>query len=245
MPSKPFRDMPWRLPALAALIALPAAVCSAGEVTLLAQQDSYIQDINGSTNYGELEEWWAGRGQFWGLGVIRAMVEFDLSSLPTNPALIESATFSAFQYDTQPAAGGLPVQVLRMTAGWEESTVTWNNQPAFDGQVWASADVGNSFELDWIEWDVTELVRAQASGQLPNEGWLLKASSESPAGASRLGYFRSSEFEGAPNMQPTLVVNLVPEPATVALLGLGGLVVGRGGRRAQGRAFKDRGADVQ
>lgn len=213
--------MPSRFIALVALFASPAALCSAGEVTLFAEQDTYIQDINGSTNYGGLEEWWAGRGQFWGLGVIRAMVEFDLSSLPSNPALIESATFSAFQYGTQPAAGGLPVQVLRMTGSWDEMQVTWNSQPGFDGQVWASANVGDSFHLDWIDWDVTDLVRAQASGQLANEGWLLKASSEGPAGASRLGYFRSREFEGVPNVQPKLVVNVIPEPATLALIGLG------------------------
>jgi hypothetical protein len=161
------------------------------------------------------------------LGTIRGLVQFDLSSLPGDPDLIVSATLSAYQYDTQPAAGGLPVDLVRLTGAWGEPTVTWNNQPGFDGTVWASADVGDSFYDGWINWDATGLVKAYAGGQYTNVGWLLKASYEGEAGASRLGYFHSKEYVADPLLWPKLVVNVVPEPATLWLLALTGLALRR------------------
>jgi hypothetical protein len=189
-------------------------------VTLNPTQDTYVQSINPDTNYGTSQEFWLGRGQFWGLGIIRGYLKFDLSGLPKDPNLITSATFSAYQYDTQPAAGGLPVDVHRVGGAWGETTITYNNQPGFDGKIWASASVGDSFNKTWINWNLTDLVRAERADGVHN-GWLFKANFEGTAGASRLGYFRSREFTDG-NFHPKLVVEYVPEPsaAVLALLAL-------------------------
>ncbi|MEW6252765.1 MAG: DNRLRE domain-containing protein [Planctomycetota bacterium] len=203
-----------------ALLAAVVVGAAAEEVVLPAVQDTYVQSINPGTNYGAAEEFWAGRGQYWGLGVIRAYIQFNLSSLPTNPNLVTSATLSAYQYDTMPAAGGLPVDVVRPLGTWAENTVTWDNQPGLDATVWASAAVGDSFHRTWVDWDVTDLVKAQIAGNFPNLGWVLKANYEGSAGASRLGYFRSREYAANPTLQPKLVVQLVPEPASLALIPL-------------------------
>jgi hypothetical protein len=169
-----------------------------------------------------------GKGTYWNLGYARSLLQFDLSSLPADPDLITLAIFSAYQYDTAPAAGGLPVDVKRITSAWNETAATWNNHPTYDdATIWASADVGDSFHKTWVNWDVTSLVKSQVAGTYPNLGWLLKSNWEQPAGASRLGYFRSNDYVADPTLRPKLVVDYIPEPAGLALLGLAALACRR------------------
>lgn len=200
--------------------AASAAWANGYEVTLHPTQDTYVQSINPDSNYGKSEDMLLGKGTFFGLGFVRGLVQFDLSSLPTNPELITSATLSLYQYRTEPAAGGLAVDVKRITGGWSQTTATWNFHPAYDdATVWASASVGDSFYTGWINWNVLDLVKNQASGQTPHYGWLLKFYMEIPAGASRLGYFHTMDYVTNPERQPKLVVEYIPEPAGLLLLG--------------------------
>jgi hypothetical protein len=197
---------------------------SADEVILIPIKDAYVHSINPDTNYGHSQDLWMGKGTYWDLGYARSLVQFDLSSLPGDPNLITSAVFSAYQYATAPAAGGRAVDVKRITSTWDEDTVTWNNPPNYDDTtVWASAAVGDCFLYDWVNWDVTALVKNQVSGGSTNLGWLLKMYWEIPAGASRLGYFRSTDYTADPILRPKLVVDYIPEPASLLLLALGGL----------------------
>jgi len=198
--------------------ALLATAASADEVTLHPIKDTYVQSINPDTNFGKSVDMLLGKGTYFGLGFVRGLVQFDLSSLPSNPDLITSAKLSLYQYRTEPAAGGLPVDVKRITGPWSESTVTWNNHPAYDdSKVWASASVGDSFYTGWIDWNVLDLVRNQVSGHTQHYGWLLKFYMEIQAGASRLGYFHTMDYAAGPDLRPKLVVQYVPEPAGVML----------------------------
>jgi len=207
--------------ALAIGASLLGSAGSADELTLKPVKDTYVHSINPTANYGHSEDIWMGKGTFWNLGYARGLFQFDLSPLPKDPNLITSAIFSAYQYDTAPAAGGLPVEVKRITSAWDENTATWDNHPAYDDvTIWASANVGDSFQKTWINWDVTALVKDQVGGDSQHLGWLLKSKWEQPAGASRLGYFRSTDYQANPALHPKLVVNFVPEPATLVLLAL-------------------------
>lgn len=188
--------------ALASFAPLAAAQSS---VTLTPTQDTYLMYINPDSNFGLSQDVWFGRGSYWGLGNIRTLVHFNLSSLPSDPLAIKSATFSAWQHSTEAAAGGLDCELHAATASWSESTATWNNQPAYDARVWDTALVGDSFYTGWIDWDATALVREHASGALANEGWLFRMNSEG-AGASRLGYFHSSEYGADPSKQLKLTI---------------------------------------
>lgn len=201
----------------------------ADQVTLNPTQDTYVQSINPDVNYGKSEDMLLGKGTYFGLGFVRGLVQFDLSSLPTNPELITSATLSLYQYRTEAAAGGLPVDVKRITGTWSQTTVTWNFHPTYDdAKVWASASVGDSFYTGWINWDVLDLVKNQVSGQTTHYGWLLKFYMEITAGASRLGYFHTMDYTANPERRPKLVVDYVPEPASgLLLLGVAALVVRR------------------
>ena len=136
-------------------IVLSVAILSVGaaaqSVTLDPLKDTYVQSINPGSNFGPSEDLWLGKGSYFGLGIIRGLVEFDLSSLPSDPNQILSATFSAYQYDTAPAAGDIDTFIHRCTTSWGEDTATWNNQPSIHSTTWAVAGVGNSFYTGWID----------------------------------------------------------------------------------------------
>jgi hypothetical protein len=191
------------VPSLLFLLAPAAAAQSS--VTLAPTQDTFLQDVNPASNFGASPDLWFGRGSFFGLGNVRTLVQFPLNGLPTNPAQIRSAKFSVWQHNTEAAAGGLPCELHAATSAWTELGATWNNQPTYDPQVYASADVGDSFYRGWISWDATALVRDHAIGVRPNLGWFFRMQFET-AGASRLGYFHSREYLADPSRRPMLNV---------------------------------------
>lgn len=208
-------------------LSLASASCLAQSVvTLYPNADAHTRDVAPGENNGSSDVIWIGRGAFWGLGNVRTFVRFDLLDLlPGNANVVTAAALSAYQFDTEPAAGGLDTNVHRVTASWDESTVTWANQPAFDNQVWATAQTGDSFYRGWIDWDVTALVQSQLTNQ-SHLGWMYKNTFES-AGASRLGYFHSREYAADPSLRLQLNVEVTGGDAPVMVLSYDALAAGR------------------
>jgi hypothetical protein len=161
--------------------------------TRLATEDTYVESTMPATNFGSAEELAAGKGSFWGLGFGRTYLKFDLRDL-TDPAAIESATLRIFQHRTEPAAGGLGDDVFALRSDWDADTVTWDTKPENGTRAGNdSTRVGASGSTGWLDYDVTELVRAIAGGATDN-GFAVAQLTEFGAGASRYGYFRSREF---------------------------------------------------
>ena len=203
-----------------------AAASAQSVVTLYPTADAHTRDVVPNENNGPSETIWIGRGSFWGLGNVRTFVRFDvLDLLPGNPNAILGATLSAYQFDSEPAAGGLDTNVHHVLANWSESTVTWANQPAFDPRVWATAQTGSSGVRGWIDWNVTALVQDQVTRQ-SHLGWMFKNAIES-AGASRLGYFHSREHNADASRRLQLNVEIPTGDAPVMTLSYDAL---RGGR---------------
>lgn len=198
------------LTTVASLFAVGLVVSAASAqsvVTLYPTADAHTRDIAPNENNGSSEVLWIGRGVFFGLGNVRTFTRFDLLNLlPANSNVINAATLSAYQFDTEPAAGGLDTNVHAVTGNWSESAVTWANQPTFDAQVWATARTGDSFYEGFIDWDVTDLVQTQVMNAA-HSGWMFKNTFEG-AGASRLGYFHSREFMDNPARRVQLNVEI-------------------------------------
>ena len=75
---------------------------------------------------------------------------------------------------------------------------------------------------NWLEIDVTPTAQRWQEGTLVNSGFFLE---HNPPRAQIEGLdFRSSEYAADPTLRPELVIEYVPEPATMGLLLAGGLL---------------------
>lgn len=103
----------------------------------------------------------------------RSVVSFNLA-LPSG-ATVRRATLRLFMYGYR-SGGADFYTVFPITESWSEGTATWNLlagryallRPA--GPVTIAGGATRIF----IEWDVTEIVRAWATGSLPNYGLLIR-----------------------------------------------------------------------
>lgn len=161
----------------------------------------------------------------------RVLLQFDLSSIPAGQTIV-SATL---QLNADPSIDGgsnptgQPIDVYRLTSGWNQAQATWNDSSA--STPWATAGGayvgtgGNPYASNStviadgyssvvpLTWDVSSLINEWYSGSQANEGMLLLTS-------PTVGlHFPSSEAGGP--LQPTLTVSYVPEPSSMGLLAVG------------------------
>ncbi|MGD8453392.1 MAG: DNRLRE domain-containing protein [Phycisphaerae bacterium] len=185
-----------------------------------AYMDTYVDSSQPAENFGQDNWLHVGMAAAGGSGTIRDLLCFDYGDLPTNPGMIASATLHACQFQVQGGSAGRTVGVYRVTSTWDEASVTWNTQPTVDAStVWATEVVGTNQDGGWITWDVTDLIRAQASGALPNCGLALCDLSEG-LGTPSLGTVWSTEYIFNNNENFQLTIETVPEPGSLAALAL-------------------------
>jgi len=180
---------------LTALVAL-AATCWGTTLVLqpdeAAGKDSEVDNANPSTNWGTytyITVNWSGSY------TSRGLLEFDLSSI--NGATVNSASLELYNWANNP---NRVYEIHRITATWSESTVTWNNQPAFDAAVAGSTNVTGSGTFTFT---ITSLVQSWLNGTYTNYGMVLKAVTEP---ASPNPYFVSSSYATAAS-RPKLTVD--------------------------------------
>lgn len=73
------------------------------------------------------------------------------------------------------------VAISELNAQWDESKVTWSNQPAMNAQVKVLGTVDP--REDAVKIDVTELARRLADPSLKNHGWILRVAKQLQPGA--------------------------------------------------------------
>ena len=166
----------------------------------------------------------------------RTLVNFDLSGLPAGKA-VQSATLTLYSLLSEGYGNnsGVAMSVYRVTRSWTETQVSWNSAAA--GQPWtngggdavgstgvqlsnpyASSTAAPNANDIAVTWDVSTLVSQWYNGTFTNYGLLLVSASPNDL------LFRSREYSGGA-LAPRLDVTFTPEPATMALLLVGGALV--------------------
>ncbi|MBL7893839.1 MAG: DNRLRE domain-containing protein [Bacteroidia bacterium] len=108
-----------------------------------------------------------------GWNTTRAVMAFDLSSIPSN-AVLQSATLK-ITHQANPTITS-SVQIMPLKGEWNESTVTWNNQPAADAASAITFTVlsgTTAYTLNVL----THLQKMINEGTTEN-GWLLRQQNE-------------------------------------------------------------------
>ncbi|MDQ1301130.1 MAG: hypothetical protein QG637_1051, partial [Chloroflexota bacterium] len=228
-PALPASAQPAALPATAALAA-PTGT-QAGETCTVLQPaptvgvDAYIKKEKPDERRGTDTEL---RVKGEANKLKRALLKFDLSSLPTD-AIVSSATLSL--YVKGASGGALTINAHRVTPSWNEAQVTWKARDKAASQLWATqggdydAAVAASTVVDdtknvWRSWSIGSLVSGWLSAPATNYGVILEASSSN---AEKI--FKSSD-DGTTSQRPKLEVcfsaglTLTPNNNGEALAGL-------------------------
>ena len=172
--------------------------------------DSYVREDYPSDNYGtssclELADKIDGNR--------RAYVKFDLSPIPSGSKIISAKLklYYYYYYSSWHDPAGKTVSAYRVLEDWDESTITWNNQPSYDSTPTASTEIPSYYA--WLEWDVTDDVQGMVYGTYDNYGWCIRFATEDLTDSYSLIRFFSKEHDGS---DPKLYVEYIP-PLTVNL----------------------------
>jgi len=146
----------------ALLSTVPVAGATTETVKLYPSDDSYIDNSSKDANFGSQNHIWiASYLEDPGL-TIRMYLKFDLSSLPDGVRINSARLFLYCSKVTDPLAGASDLEIREVLDDtWTESSITWNNQPAYgsllDTKLVDTAGI-------WWDLDVTSFVQGEFTG---------------------------------------------------------------------------------
>lgn len=138
----------------------------------------------------------------------RSLVRVDLSKI-TAGTVIQSAKLVVTNYTYGTAqnsnVGTNPFYVRRVTQSWDESTVTWNNQPSYTTTDGVSVPAWTGSTPNPLEIDVTAIVQYMINNPTLNRGFLFRLQTETgPTNKAR--NFASTNYAAQPTWAPKLVI---------------------------------------
>jgi len=161
------------------------------EVIIETTKDSHVRDYNDdykTRNYGVYNRLLVGYYNGFGYFHQRAMVEFDLSSIPSD-AYIHDAKIGLYQDIGSAHASSNQVHTVhlyRITGTWAEGanngtagSVCWNDQPAVNTTSLGSMSINGVPGGTWREWGgsgVVNLVQGWLNGSIQNRGVMFRNS---------------------------------------------------------------------
>lgn len=178
----------------------PAASWEAGKSRIL---DTYV--LSKYPTYNKVGSYAMPVGQNSGEGIMRGYVKFNIPyGNGFNPYLINSATYKI--YETSGYTSAAYLQVSRVTANWDPSTVNWNTRPADSAHADSLANVLLN-KKGWYTLDLTTYVRRWAEnaygvGGYPNYGMRLREVNDTTK-----KYYRCFNTANAVNYTATMTIN--------------------------------------
>jgi hypothetical protein len=165
-----------------------ASCATLAPMTLTSVADSVIAQAAPGTNFGTSTTEFGVRSHDSNRNA-RSLVRFDAVPRPGG-CPVTSATLR--MHATSASSVTRTLEIMRVDASWEETTVTWGGQPAASGPV-ATTSSG----AGWRTWDVTGVVGADGAGA--PHGFLLRDAVES-ASTQRDNYFSPREGQDPPEL---------------------------------------------
>ncbi|MEO6130907.1 MAG: DNRLRE domain-containing protein, partial [Saprospiraceae bacterium] len=141
------------------------------------------------------------RGMSWTFqgspGIIRSLLQFDMTSIPANSEVVYAylSLYSPDAPTTEFHSGSNSAYLQRITQSWNESTVTWNNQPSTTSLHQVTLPASSSDYQDYLNINVTALVDDMVADPNSGYGFLLRQVTED--GLRRLS-FAAGDY---PNIQ--------------------------------------------
>ncbi|OGL74180.1 hypothetical protein A3F28_01765 [Candidatus Uhrbacteria bacterium RIFCSPHIGHO2_12_FULL_57_11] len=182
------------------VLALPARADTVQTVTLNPVADSYIwTGESGAQNYGTQ----ANLSVLYGSGANRArsLLRFDLSSIPSDATISEANL--GLTISTAAGSGTINVNANRIVNAWEETTVTWNDQPGTSETIsssYVTHDPGTK------TWGLTTAVQNWVSGAWQNLGVMIIGRESGAASDAYTRSFWSREGSTPPTLTVTYTV---------------------------------------
>ncbi|WP_051969696.1 DNRLRE domain-containing protein [Kitasatospora azatica] len=115
-------------------------------------------------------------------GAARALIKFPMPSVPAG-STINSADLKLY-YDQTVTTGSnnVPMQALQANASWSPTTATWSNASSIGGPVAGTSQMNANQVGVWDDFPVTSAVQNWISGSAANNGFVLRATNETPLG---------------------------------------------------------------
>jgi len=168
-------------------------------ISILAIEDTYADSGDPCANYGSDDGFCSGNN---GGSIYRAYLKFDLSGIPAGNFVTSATLRIDNSFITTPAP---ELDVYRVSDRWEESTVTWNDQPS---NVYSPVPIMPNRSLvsgDTTTWDVTDDV----DGEYVDDGFYSVKIVSPDETSDRRACFWSKEV-GVSEWAPTLIIEYEP-----------------------------------
>lgn len=172
--------------------------------------DAYINSIDPASKENQTSlvstVWEFDQG--WSIG--RSFLEFDLTQI--DPELtITLAELSLFHDSNSLIEGHInnggsnELMISRITEGWTEDNIDWNNQPVISEENQILIPSSNIENQDYLDIDVTELVSDMLKKPDQSFGFMFQLNDETIGNYNRNVVFASSDHE-SPELHPRLVI---------------------------------------
>jgi RHS repeat-associated protein len=111
-------------------------------------------------------------------GIARSLIKFDLSTIPANTALATAQLQLHYDETHTRNDTAVTVEAHRMTLAWSESTATWTSSSSGVGELGGTAVKPANLGSAWHTFNVKTIVQAWVNHTQTNNGFILKAASE-------------------------------------------------------------------
>ncbi|HEX8549898.1 MAG TPA: choice-of-anchor L domain-containing protein, partial [Cytophagaceae bacterium] len=140
-----------------------------------------------------------------GTGKSRSLIQFDLSQIPTNAQIINSTL--SFYESKSDVFDTCALFLRKITAAWQENSVTWSNQPAFTTTNQVSVPAANGD----VSLDLTKIVQESVTTPAQNFGYMLMLQNEAFSGSTKAKYYGSSDNRNAKSRPRLEITYIVPQ----------------------------------